>query len=447
MRIHKVFAIAAGLLLCCGGAQAGSGWHARVLTPLCPEVCPGGTAPGPLLTDSAGHLYGTLSTGGVNGGGSVFALTQKTGRGKWTMHSIYNFCAELNCRDGSVPARSGLIADADGNLYGTTFAGGAKDRGVFFKLTPNPNRKHWILTVLYDFCSHNSACTDGGSPQGTLAYQGQAQGLPYDGVSTLYGAAEQYGAHGQGTVFSLSPAQGAWRLKVLYAFCGEQGGPDCSDGMGPYGVTLDPAGNLYGVANGGIRVSQFSFGGVLFKLSPVVGQRHWGETVLHSFCSLAACADGAEPAGTPILDAEGNLLGMTFAGGSMPCDDVQGCGTLYKVTPDGSESVLYNFCALRKCHDGRQPAGALTQDLAGTLYGVTQAGGSGDNDFNHFGGGTVFSFAGGVLTTLHGFCKDTGCPDGEYPNVGVTLDAAGNVYGTTQAGGPTQTGEVFVLKP
>jgi len=242
--------------------------HLRTLAPLCGDYpCSYGADPGPLLMTSAGDLYGTTANGGVRGDGSVFRLTRKPGTNKWTFRTIYNFCALNDCADGSYPFQANLIADASGNLYGTANGGGAFGGGVFYKLTPNENGRNWILTVLYNFCSRNSACTDGSFPQGPLAYSGAAQGLPYDGSSPLYGTATSYGVHNHGVVFSLTPKIGKWRETVLYAFC--PGGGSCVDGEYPAGVALAPDGDLIGVAS----ISGYPNTGLVFRLSPVEGRR------------------------------------------------------------------------------------------------------------------------------------------------------------------------------
>lgn len=424
------------------------GWHLRVVASLCQDdYCGGGGAePGPLSVDSAGNLFGVMSSGGLRGSGEVFELVKESGRNKRTFRVIYDFCALNGCMDGGSPQQTGLVEDGAGNIYGIASSGGAADGGTLFKLTPNKNGKHWNLTVLYNFCSKNSACTDGGQPHGVLTYQGASQGQLYDGVSPIYGTA-YYGSHGKGVVFSLMPKQsraGGWGEKVLYAFCGKAGGTDCNEGENPYGVTLDSMGNLIGVAGGGSGKA-----GILFKLSPVVGERKWTETLLYTFCSLKNCADGSKPLGAPVVDQAGNIFGSTYTGGTTQCFNggVGSCGVLYELTPDGTETVLYNFCSLKDCKDGAEPQGTLIADASGNLYGTTIAGGGHDNDFNAFGGGTVFRFSGGSLETLHAFCSEVNCPDGEYPYPGVVLDSFGNLFGTTEAGGPNQSGEVFELTP
>lgn len=432
-------ALAGAIVIVLWSGLAAQARHLRTLAPLCGDYpCVYGADPGPLLMTSAGDLYGTTAGGGLRGDGSVFRLTRKPGTNKWTFRTIYNFCALNDCADGYYPYQAGLVADSFGNLYGTANGGGAFGGGVFYKLTPNKNGRNWILTVLYNFCSRNSACTDGSSPQGPLTYSGAAQGLSYDSSSPLYGTTASYGVHNHGVVFSLTPKFGRWRETVLYAFC--PGGGSCVDGTSPYGVTLAPDGDLVGVAGSG-----YPNNGLVFRLSPVEGRRLWSETVLHTFCSLANCADGSEPSGAPFVDSAGNIFGLTYVGGTDQCNG-SGCGVLYELTPDGSETVLHAFCQRKKCSDGRVPNGILVADSLGTLYGATGAGGEYHDVNNGFGGGTVFKFSGSSFRTLVSFCAETSCTDGEDPFPGVALDPAGNLFGTTEEGGPDGSGIVYEIK-
>jgi len=417
------------------------------LAPLCVKYsCNGAANAGPLTIDQAGHLFGTLNAGGRRDRGSVFEVLKFPGHKRWSIRTLYSFCARLDCKDGADPTQAGVVADTAGNLYGTTYAGGAYDAGVFFKLSQQGSNRNWVLTVLYDFCSRNSACTDGGLPQGPLVHEGQAQGAAYDGVSPLYGTATAFGSHQGGTVFSLMPGTGTrWRETVLFSFCGDHAYPDCPDGKFPVGLGLDGQGNLIGVtAFGGQGATRDA--GILFKLTPVSGEARWTGTVLHRFCPLAGCADGFQPIGAPVADAGGNIYGVTIAGGNAMCNGA-GCGVLYKVTPQGHESVLYTFCSVGNCLDNSLPIGGPVIDANGVLYGTTARGGAWHTDVNSQGGGTVYSFSGSSLTTLYSFCKESSCTDGEYPVSGPTIDGAGNLYGPTQLGGPAGSGVVFQLQP
>jgi uncharacterized repeat protein (TIGR03803 family) len=154
----------------------------------------------------------------------------------------------------------------------------------------------------------------------------------------------------------------------------------------------------------------------------------WGtgaETVLYNFCQLSGCADGNLPNGGLVFDAAGNLYGTTVGGGSG--------GIVFELGPSQNgwaETVLYNFCSQPNCTDGKNPEGSLIFDSLGNLYGTTRFGGT-------YGYGTVFELSpsqgGWTETVLYSFCPEGGtCGDYiESPGAGVTMDKAGNLFGTT----------------
>ena len=149
---------------------------------------------------------------------------------------LYSFCPR-NCRDGAFPFAS-LIFDQAGNLYGTTYEGGAHGSGTVFQLAPNADG-NWRESVLHSFCSRTN-CGDGAFPFASLIF---------DQAGNLYGTTEDGGAHGDGgTVFKLAPnADGSWRESVLHSFCSRT---NCGDGAQPEaGLIFDPAGNLYGTTS------------------------------------------------------------------------------------------------------------------------------------------------------------------------------------------------------
>lgn len=188
---------------------------------------------------------------------------------------------------------------------------------------------------------------------------------------------------------------------------------------------MDGAGNLYGTVGGGL------YGGAIFKLA-TDGTEH----VLYSFCSQLKCADGAGPKGGLIFDGAGNLYGTTLWGGNTHCYNHQGCGTVFRLAPDGTETVLYAFCRKYRagCPDGANPLTGMTADNAGNLYGTT----ANDN---------VFKLApDDTLTVLHSFCL-TDCKDGTNPQGGLIVDSTGNLYGTTYVAGAHGGGTVFKLAP
>src|SRR5580692_7095907 len=159
-------------------------------------------------------------------------------------------------------------------------------------------------------------------------------------------------------------------------------------------------------------------------------------TTLHSFDST----DGAYPEAGLIQATNGNFYGTTYAGGANCAPD--GCGSIFKITPSGTLTTVYNFCSQSGCSDGYYPEAGLIQASNGDFYGTTTSGGAG-------GGGTVFKITpGGQLTTLHSFCSQSNCTDGEYPEAGLIQATNGNFYGTTYGGGgANDRGTVFKITP
>ena len=232
-----------------------------------------------VIRDSAGDLYGTTLRGGASDDGVVYKLDAS---GNETV--LYSFCLQASCTDGQYPD-AGVVRDSAGNLYGTTYDGGAHRGGVVYKLDTSGNE-----TVLYSFCSR-AHCTDGNEP---------SAGVIQDSAGNLYGTTVFGGASNKGVVYKLD-APG--KETVLYSFCSRT---NCADGEEPLvGVILDSAGNLYGTAYGGA-----SGRGVVYKLDT-----SGNEAVLYSFCSQANCADGSTPAAGVIRDSAGNLYGTTAGGG------------------------------------------------------------------------------------------------------------------------------------
>ena len=354
---------------------------------------------------------------------------------------LHAFCRQQNCPDGAQPGAA-LIADDAGNLYGTTWTGGSTKCfdgcGIVFRLAPGGSYK-----VLYSFCSENSSCADGELPEAPLIL---------DGSGNLYGTTALGGANDQGTVFRLAPDG---TETVLYSFCSRT---NCTDGSGPTaGLVMDPKGNLFGVTGSG-GASCIPYGcGTVFKLRP-----EGKEKVLYSFCSQSSCADGSYPNGTVVMDRKGNLYGTTQNGGAnfVNCDnyDYDFCGTVFKVSPAGTETVLYSFCADAGCPDGNGPLGGVVFDVNDNLYGTTASGGvlnsicPNDNGGSEGGCGVVFKVrAGGKETVLYHFCTLPNCADGAYPLAGVMLKSIKGVltlYGTAEFGGAQGTngaGVVFSL--
>jgi uncharacterized repeat protein (TIGR03803 family) len=250
-------------------------------------------------------------------------------------------------------------------------------------------------------------------------------GLIFDAAGNLYGTASNNGASGSGTAFELTPkTDGGWTEKVLHGFGGD------GDGIEPSaGLIFDADGNLYSTTlNGGAYG-----GGTVFELTPRP-DGSWKERVLHSFGAHNG-KGGICPYAGLVLDAAGNLYGTTSMGGD-------GGGTVFELTPTAgglwTEKVLVNFNE----GNGSYPVAGLIFDTAGNLYGTTFVGGG-------FGWGTVFELKrtarGWAEAVLHSF--NTNGKDGYNPYATLILDDAGNLYGTTSAGGVAGGGTVFELMP
>jgi hypothetical protein len=418
---------AAAVLLAMVPASAWAGkfkvlYSQCVNQPSCSDGRQGST--GPLVMDSAGNLYG-LTPGGV-----AFVL-KRTGTGRFKYRAVLHFSG------GAQPG--GMVIDSQGNLYGWA--------SQFFKMSYGHGSHHNRWDAEFPALNCSTPPCGGTDPRGTLTYAGAASGAPWDGVSPLYGVMNNGGLNNGGTVYRLTPGIGGWTYAVLYNFCALA---NCGDGSRPVGgVLLDQSGVLYGTtAQGGCSSTCSISGGagVAFALAPS-GGNIWTETVLHTFCSQAHCADGSFPTANLAEDAAGNLIGVTAGGGGSGKHEG---GTLYKLTPNGAQSqetVLYDFCRLSDCRDGASPIGTPVLDTAGNIFGTTDKGGGNDNDQAGIGGGVAYEMGGTTFQKLHAFCAQPGCSDGEYPGVGLLQDGLGHLYGTTEGGGTFNEGAVYELTP
>jgi uncharacterized repeat protein (TIGR03803 family) len=340
-----------------------------------------------VIRDSAGNLYGTTLGGGAWNAGTVYQL-DTAGHER----VLYGF---VSGRDGAGPDAS-VIRDPEGNLYGTTYGGGAADAGVVYKLDATGHE-----TVLYAF----TGGLDGASPH---------SGVIRDSAGNLYGTTPWGGNTDvmgtAGLVYKLDPTG---HQTVLYFFTGGTDGGG-ADGANPYaGVIRDSEGNLYGTTMDGGTAHN----GVIYKLDPA-GQ----ETVLYTF---TGGADGGQTYTGVIRDSEGNLYGTTQSG-------TGNLGVIYKLDPAGQFTILYTFTGSNAACSG------VTRDSQGNLYGVACSTASAA------GTGVVYKLdAAGLLTLLYSF---TGGSDGGNPRAGVIRDAAGNLYGTTSSGGAANAGVVYKLE-
>lgn len=202
-------------------------------------------------------------------------------------------------------------------------------------------------------------------------------------------------------------------------------------------------GDLYGTAmRGGPYGGEYG-GGTVFKIT-TAGTL----TTLYDFCAEANCADGRFPSAGMILGTDGNFYGVTSAGGnySSVCQGY-GCGTIFKITPQGALTTLHSFCSEANCADGQAPSALLVLGTDGNLYGTGGGGVPGADCPSASGCGTVFKISSqGTLTTIYSFCSQTNCSDGDFPGQ-LILGADGNFYGITTGGGNNNAGTFFKITP
>ena len=327
-----------------------------------------------LIQGSDGDFYGTTLAGGTSNAGAIFQVTPSG-----TESVFYSF--------SSIPY-SGLLQSSDGNIYGMTASGGSSGRGTVFKFTPSGTE-----TVLYSFPAGSSE-----------PYTGLVQGS--DG--NFYGTTGANGTSDDGTVFKITPSG---TETVLHAFA-----KSGTDGQIPYaGLIQGSDGNFYGTTYFG-GANGF---GTVFKLTP-----SGTETVLYSF---AGGSDGEHPYGGVTQGSDGNFYGTTYQGGT------SGYGTVFKLTPSGTETILYNFAG--GSSDGAYPEAGVIQGSDGNFYGTTLQGGAS-------GLGIVFELTpSGTETILHAFAG--GSSDGANPGANLVQGSDGNLYGSTAAGGPGGNGTFF----
>lgn len=369
--------------------------------------CTDGEYPnGKLIRGAGGILAGTTTSGGAHGQGTVFWINASG-----VEKVLYSFCAQQSCADGAQPF-DGLIADKSGNLYGTTYSGGAHGLGTVFKINKSGSE-----SVLYSFCGV-VGCPDGANPYA---------GLIMDTAGNLYGTTLGGGANNNGTVFELSTTGSEI---VLHAF---QNTPDFATPYG--GLVMDSQGNVYGTTwFGGAN----NAGGV-YEVSP-----DQTETRLYDkWCPLPCTQDGSSSAAM-LLFANGSLFGTSVLGGAFSD------GLVFQLNiKSKKETILYSFAGISD-GDGAAPFAGLVNDTAGNLYGITTGGGvSGCSGGLQSGCGAVFTLtrSGGGWTesVLHSFANDA--KDGVNPFGDLIVDSQRNLFGTTRLGGLNNAGTVFKIVP
>jgi len=307
---------------------------------------------------------------------------------------------------------SGVIIDASDNLYGGTVGGGDGGGGTIYQLQRQPDGS-WVKIVIHDLDFH----TEGGNPN---------NGMVFDPAGNLYGTMEDGGPQQFGGVFQLVPnPDGPWTLNLLYD-------------IGSFtGLTLDAAGNLYGLGLGA------------FELSPTPDG--WTYQQIYGFTGDNDAGGFYSPM---ILDRAGNLYGTAQYGGNHgpPCVGAAGCGVVFKLHPNGDGSwtghILHKFAAW--LYDGQYSIGGVVRDAAGNLYGTTEQGGSHRTKSGscELGCGTIYKLS----RKPDGHWKETilynfpHFKDGLFPVAGPTLDGDGNLYGTASFGGDSNCGCGVVYK-
>jgi len=334
-----------------------------------------GKAPvGGVIQGSDGNLYGTTEAGGSGNFGALFKITT---------NGAFTGLNSFKKTNGSSP-ECALAQGSDLNYYGTTLKGGTNNHGVVFKMTPAGG-----LTTFVTFTGDN----------GSAPYAGLVLGS--DGF--FYGTTSSGGQNGKGTVFQLSQA-GA--LTTIWSFSG-------SEGTNPHAGLIEGSdGSFYGTTTGGGLNGK----GTVFKIT--------SNGILTTLWSFNPKTDGANPSAGLIQGSDGLFYGTTPSGGQ------NGKGTVFKISSFGAFSVLWAFGG----DDGSNPHGGLVEGYDGSFYGTTTGGGAN-------GKGTLFKItSGGSLFTL---CSLNSKLDGSSPNAGLILCSDGNFYGTAEKGGSKNMGTIF----
>lgn len=336
-----------------------------------------------LVQDSSGNFYGTTTSGGLHGDGTVFKISS-SGTSVWD----YSFSGKS---DGIAPSAA-LIRGNDGNYYGTTYAGGASNGGTVYKITPAG-----VLSTVYAF---GSKATDGTQSEAGLVQDsaGNFYGTTTGGVTNIYG-----------TVYKMSSSG---TMIWTYPFTGG------ADGAVPSaGLIKGLDGNYYGTTSAGGKNGD----GTVFKITPLGAL-----TMVYAFSGKA---DGGSSYAGLVQGSDGDLYGTNYSGGA------NGDGNVFKITPSGTLVWSYSFDPANGT-DGSLPWAGLVQGLNGNFFGTTWHGGN-------FGAGTVYEITpSGNLTTLYSF---TNASDGGFPEAPVIIGSDGSFYGTTWSGGAKGDGAVFKL--
>ena len=348
------------------------------------------TWPSVMSQGQDGDLYSTIQTNGSYQYGSVYKMSTSGG---YTL--LYSFCGEGSpCASTGANPTGGVTLGWDGNLWGTTYNGGKDGAGTAFKMTPAGD-----LTSLYSFTNGK----DDSAPTYTLL-QGQ------DG--NMYGVSEAQYEGQYGSFFKLTT-----KGKIsAYPF-------DYTDGSSPNLPVQGTDLNFYGTTQGGGNAACAC--GVIYKAT-AAGKI----TVLHNFSGYVSSTqyDGSRPIGILVEGADGNYYGTTYQGGEY------NAGTVFKITPSGTYTLLHSFSFQAPTYDGQLPIAGLTLGTDGNFYGTTAYGGTQN-------GGAIFEITpAGKETVLYNFCV-VSCYDGFIPTTPMVLHTDGIFYGNTA--GNSNGGSVF----
>ncbi len=384
-----------------------------------------------LAINGAGALFGTSYLGGSGNEGSVYALTPPAGSATgWSEQAIASLGPPGYVAGNTVYPTAAPLVDASGRVFVAAYYGGDSNcvnnpvqagcGGIFMLTPPATGQAAWRVTTIHIFAGGN----DGANPDGALIEDAQGN---------IYGTTRYGGPGNVGIVFAFSPppkGKKVWSKQILHRFT------DGSDGAYPVSALLmDAAGALYGQTEYSLKGAA---GGVLFRLTPprAVGKA-WG------FTSLATLpvSPGYQFSTGLVLDANHVLYGTTSGGG------INGFGTIFSVTPPAVKSGAWTLSVLYDFADGTDsalPGGGLLLQ-GGVLYGVTNGtGNTGDYGTAYALAPPAAGGAGWTMSVLHSFSAGA---DGGYPVGGLVADMAGNLYGVTQAGGADKCGAVFEVSP
>ncbi|HET6246261.1 MAG TPA: choice-of-anchor tandem repeat GloVer-containing protein [Tepidisphaeraceae bacterium] len=392
----------------------------------------GASADAPVIADANGNVFGTTQTGGINNDGEVFEIAA----GSSSISIIASFTGTV----GGNPYGS-VTFDSSGNLFGTTYGGGTSNDGTIFEVAPGSAS----ATTIASFNGSN-----GRYPTAALSI---------DAAGNLFGDTSGGGTNNDGTVFEI--VHGTAAIVTLASFSGTNGLPmpaltlDSNDNL--FGTTQSGGtsgqGTVFEVANGSNAVTVLaSFSSVtgdsphsqllidssgdLFGTASAGGPANYGDVfeIVHGSATVSIVAgfnqtNGATPYAGLIADNSGNLFGTTTSGG------VYNNGTIFEIA-SGSNAVT--TLAAFNSADGSDPQSPLTLDAHNDLFGTTLLGGASN-------AGTVFELAPGAPNI--GTLLSLGDASGTGPRAGVTMDAAGNLFVTASGAGTTHSGTVFELIP